>query len=169
MLPFTRNLFDPMDFTPMVLGDIPGIERKTSNGFQLATPVLFYSGVQHLVTTPEQMQKVPEYVREYLRQLPGEWDESRFLDGFPGKYVVIARRAGKRWYVAGINAETKTKKLSLDLSFIEQPNGRLIMDGDEPRSFKQTSINAGINDISVSPGAGFIIIFEPNSETSNEQ
>ena len=169
MLPFTRNLFDPMDFTPMVLGDIPNIKRSTSNGFQLALPVLFYSGIQHLVTTPEQMQAVPEYVREYLRHLPGQWDESRYLDGFPGKYVVIARRAAERWYVAGINAETQAKELKLDLSFIRQREGRLIMDGKAPRTFEHLPVSAAVTNITVSPSAGFIMIFDPHSETSNDQ
>lgn len=168
MLPFTRNLFDPMDFTPMVLGDIPNIERKTSNGFQLALPVLFYSGIQHLVTTPEQMEKVPEYVREYLRHLPGQWDESRFLDGFPGKYIVIARRSADRWYVAGVNAESQTKNLKLDLSFIGQATGRLIMDGKTSRTFERFPVSAAVTELAVLPSAGFIMIFDPHSETSND-
>jgi len=168
MLPFTRNLFDPMDFTPMVLGDIPNIERKTSNGFQLALPVIFYSGLQHLVTTPDQMQTVPGYVQDYLRQLPGQWDESHFLSGFPGKHVVIARRAGNTWFVAGINAETRPVNLSFDLSFIGPANGRLIMDGTSPRSYDQSSASSGETDITVSPSAGFVMIFYLNSETPDD-
>jgi len=168
MLPFTRNLFDPMDFTPMVLGDIPNIERRTSNGFQLALPVLFYSGIQHLVTTPDQMQKVPGFVRDYLSHLPGAWDESRFLEGFPGKYVVIARRASDRWYVAGINAESRPKALALDLSFTGQSKGRLIVDGKTPRTLEQLPVSAAPTGITVQPGAGFIMIFDPHSETSND-
>ena len=159
MLPFTRNLFDPMDFTPMVLGDIPNIERKTSNGFQLALPVLFLSGIQHLVTTPEQMQTVPAYVKDYLRILPVQWDESRFLQGFPGKFVVIARRAGERWYVAGINAEDQPKQLKLDLSFIQTADGHAIFDGDSPREFRQISIHPGEQEVTLLPGTGFVMIF----------
>jgi hypothetical protein len=143
----------------MVLGDIPNIERKTSNGFQLALPVLFLSGIQHLVTTPEQMQTVPAYVKDYLRNLPGQWDESRFLQGFPGKFVVIARRAGERWYVAGINAEDQPKQIKLDLSFIERSDGHLIHDGDSPREFRQLNIHPGEQEITLSPGAGFVMIF----------
>ena len=161
MLPFTRNLFDPMDFTPMVLGDIPNLERRTTNGFQLALPVLFYSGIQHLVTTPEQMQAVPDYVKDYLRDLPGQWDESRFLQGFPGKFVVIARRAGTRWYVAGINAEDQPKQLELDLSFIEHSDGHAIFDGDSPREFRQSPVQAAVQQVTLLSGAGFVMIFSP--------
>ncbi len=159
MLPYTRNLFDPMDFTPMVLGDIPNIERKTTNGFQLALPVLFISGIQHLVTTPEQMQQVPDYVKNYLQNLPGQWDESRFIQGFPGKLAVIARRSGKRWYVAGVNGEQTDKRLTLDLDFIGQRSGTLISDGDKPRSFSQTQIKSGKLTVNVGAAAGFVIQF----------
>src|SRR5690606_27247935 len=159
MLPYTRNLFDPMDFTPMVLGDIPNIERKTTNGFQLALPVLFISGIQHLVTTPAQMQQVPDYVKNYLQNLPGQWDESRFIQGFPGKLAVIARRSGKRWYVAGVNGEQTDKRLTLDLDFIGQRSGTLISDGDKPRSFSQTQIKSGKLTVNVGAAAGFVIQF----------
>lgn len=161
MLPFTRNLFDPMDFTPMVLGDIPGIERKTSNGFQLALPVLFYSGIQHLVTTPEQMERMPEFVRDFLRELPGQWDESRFIQGFPGQFVVIARKAGERWYVAGINAEEQPRKFKLDLSFINASSGRLIIDGESARELVETRLESGPQELLLPPGGGFVMLFNP--------
>lgn len=168
MLPFTRNLFDPMDFTPTVLGDIPNIERKTTNGFQLALPVLFTSGIQHLVTTPEQMQQVPDFAQDYLRRVPGQWDESRFIAGYPGRDVVIARRAGPRWYVAGINGTQKTRRLELDLSFIEMDGGEadggtLIRDGDGPRELLRQDVSVGRQRLTVPAGGGFVMIFEPTA------
>jgi len=161
MLPFTRNLFDPMDFTPMTLGDIPNIERKTSNGFELALPVLLLSGIQHLVTTPEQMRAVPDYVQEYLRQLPGQWEESRFVDGFPGRFVVIARRSGQRWYVAGINGSDRAMKLKLDLHFIGAGVGTLIRDGHGPREFFRQDFDHVPKSLKLPAAAGFVMIFEP--------
>lgn len=171
MLPFTRNLFDPMDFTPMVLGDIPNIERRTSNGFELALPVLYTSGIQHLVTTPEQMKEVPEFVRDYLRRLPVQWEETRFVAGFPGKYVVLARRAGDRWYVAGISAESEPTTLDLDLSFIPSAGsagvlpadlgpGRLLTDGDGPRDVQVREVQAGRQKFTLGPSRGFVIVFD---------
>lgn len=161
MLPFTRNVFDPMDFTPMVLGAIPDIERRTSNGFQLALPVLFTSGIQHLVTTPEQMAEMPEFVRAYLRNLPARWDESRLVDGFPGRYVVMARRAGYRWFVAGINAEPETKTLRPDLAFTGLSHGTLITDGASWRKPAKSSFQVGKTEITLPHGTGFILILEP--------
>jgi alpha-glucosidase len=161
MLPFTRNLFDPMDFTPLALGDIPDRERRTSNGFQLALPVLFTSGIQHLVTTPGQMEAMPEFVKDYLRNMPARWDDSRFVEGFPGRYVVIARRAGERWYVAGINAETASHRFDLDLSFVGPAEGVLIRDGDSPRRPEQVAIGTADHGIVLAPGTGFVMIFKP--------
>ena len=75
MLPFTRNVFDPMDYTPLVLDRIPHIERRTTGAFQLALTVLFTSGIQHYAEIPAGMAKAPDYVRDFLRELPSMWDE----------------------------------------------------------------------------------------------
>ncbi|WP_308367959.1 MULTISPECIES: glycoside hydrolase family 97 catalytic domain-containing protein [unclassified Microbulbifer] len=143
MLPFTRNAFDPMDFTPTAFSEIPNIERRTSNGFELALPVLFLSGLQHIAETDEGMAAVPEYVRDYMRAVPVSWDESRFVAGYPGKFAVVARRAGDTWYLAGINGEPEEQQLTMDLSFIGARTGELITDGDNPRSFSRSEVETG--------------------------
>lgn len=159
-LVYTRNVFDPMDFTPTVFHKIPNIERKTTNGFQLALPVLFVSGIQHIAETPEGMATVPDYVRDFMRELPGTWDESRLLSGFPGEYAVFARRSGERWYVAGINGKAEPKPLTLDLSFIGETSGTLITDGQAPRSFERRSVEAGPLKLTLPPAGGFVVVFD---------
>ena len=160
MLPFARNLFDPMDFTPMVFGDIPNIRRVTRNGFELAESVLFLSGIQHFAETPEGMATVPPQVKALLQDLPRRWDEVRFLSGEPGKHVVLARRAGKRWFVAGINAEEADKTVTLDLKFLGKREGRLITDGESERAFVQGKLSASANaTITMKPSGGFVIVF----------
>lgn len=160
ILPFTRNVFDPMDFTPTVFGDIPNIERRTSNGFELAMPVLFTSGIQHIAETAEGMAKVPEFVRAYLRDIPTLWDETRLLAGMPGEYVGIARRRGDDWFIAGINGTDQPLSLSLDLSFIQSTKGQLITDGDSERSFSQRDVVADSSlELSVRARGGFVINF----------
>lgn len=130
MLPFARNVFDPMDFTPMVLDKLPHTERRSSAAFELATSVLFTSGIQHYAEIPAGMAKAPGYVRDFLKKLPNTWDDVKFIDGFPGRFVVIARRSGKTWTVAGINADTKPVTVKLDLSaFGARKPGTLIADG----------------------------------------
>ncbi len=162
MLPFTRNVFDPMDFTPMVLDQVPRIERRTTSAFELALAVLFTSGVQHYAETPEGMAKAPDYVREFLKHVPAVWDDVKFLDGFPGKYVVLARKGEGRWYLAGINAEDTPKTLALDLTELA-PAGRgtLITDGDGGNlSFRRTAVqwSAGRKlELALPPHGGFVL------------
>jgi hypothetical protein len=160
MLPFTRNLFDPMDFTPMVFGDIPKIRRATRNGFELAESVLFLSGVQHFAETPEGMATVPPYVKALLRELPRSWDDVRFIDGYPGRYAVIARKAGDAWYVAALNADDSDLRLKLDLSFLNGRKGELIGDGSGEREFTQSAITGTIQAISIKAHGGFVAVFK---------
>ena len=159
MLPFTRNLFDPMDFTPIVFGDIPNIKRTTRNGFELAESVLFLSGIQHFAETPEGMATVPAYVKGLLRELPRHWDEVRFLDGEPGKYVVLARRAGKQWFVAGLNADNQPRDVQLDLAWLGSKQGQLITDGAGEREFAEAKLAAPAAKLTLAPKGGFVARF----------
>jgi hypothetical protein len=159
MLPFARNLFDPMDFTPMVFGDIPNIQRATRNGFELAESVLFLSGIQHFAETPEGMATVPAYVKGLLRELPRHWDEVRFLDGEPGKFVVLARRAGKQWFIAGINADDEPREVQLDLAWLGTREGQLITDGAGEREFTESKLAAPAARLTLAPHGGFVARF----------
>lgn len=169
MLPFARNVFDPMDFTPMVLDRINRIERRTTSAFELALSVLFTSGIQHYPEIPEGLAKTPPYVREFLKRVPSIWDDSKFIDGFPGKHVVIARQGHvddqTRWYVAGINGERDAKSLQLSLRDI--PNvtaGTLITDGEGGNlSFVERRVQLGKDktlDIALKPRGGFVLVLD---------
>jgi alpha-glucosidase len=159
MLPFTRNLFDPMDFTPVVFHDIPNIKRATRNGFELAQSVLFLSGIQHYAETPEGMATVPAYVKTFMREVPRAWDEVRFVDGEPGKYVVLARRAGKQWFLAGLNADDQPRKLALDLAWLGKRQGQLITDGMGEREFSEGQLAAPAAELTLAPRGGFVARF----------
>jgi hypothetical protein len=159
MLPFARNLFDPMDFTPMVFGDIPKIRRATRNGFELAESVLFLSGIQHYAETPAGMATAPAAVKSMLQELPRSWDEVRFIDGFPGRHVVIARRSGTAWYVAGLNADDSDKALRLNLSFLGKRKGAMITDGAGQREFSQAELQSGKVRVTLKPRGGFVAVF----------
>ena len=56
--------------------------------------------------------------KDFLRMLPNNWDDTKLIEAFPGKLYVVARKTGKKWYVAGINGEDVEKDLLLDLSFL---------------------------------------------------
>jgi len=161
-IPFTRNVFDPMDYTPMALYKVPKLERKTTSAFELALPVMFQSGITHMAETPDGMSHVPAYVKAYLQQLPNYWDDIRFIDGYPGKLAVIARRSGNKWYIAGLNGENVDKTLDLDLSFLQSyPAGQYITDGPDPVTFTEAKLSAAKHtQVKVKPNGGFVMVFE---------
>ena len=165
MLPFTRNVFDPMDFTPMVLDHIDRIERRTTSAFELALSVLFTSGIQHYAEIPEGLARAPDYVRDFLKHVPSVWDDTKFLDGQPGKFAVLARQGESRWYVAGINAEAAEKKLALNLNGLAvRGSGTLITDGDAGNlSFRQVPVQLSAGkqlEITLQPHGGFVLVLE---------
>lgn len=160
---YTRNVCSPMDFTPMALHSIPRIERRTSNAYELATSVLFLSGIQHYAETPDGMAAVPVEVRDILCHIPHVYDESRFVDGYPGKLTVIARRSGNTWYVAGINGESSVKELALDLSFVPNTKGILVNEGSDAFSFNNQEVllpdDKKLN-MTINANGGFLLIVE---------
>jgi hypothetical protein len=165
MLPFTRNVFDPMDFTPMVLDHIDRIERRTTSAFELALSVLFTSGIQHYAEIPEGLAKAPDYVRDFLKHVPSVWDDTKFLDGFPGRFAVLARQGEGRWYVAGINAEATEKKLALNLGELAvRGSGTLITDEDAGNlSFRQVPVQLSSGkplELTLPPHGGFVLVLE---------
>lgn len=155
-IPFTRNVFDPMDFTPMVLDAIPGITRKTTPAFELALPVLFLSGIQHIAEIPEGMAKMPSYVVDYLKDIPTNWEDSKFIEGYPGKFIVMARKKNNIWHIVGINAENVAKAITIDLSFVTQTNGFLITDGEH--GFEKLPVTkAKPLSVTIKPNGGFVV------------
>lgn len=163
--PFIRNSVASMEFGGVVLnkylnkGNKEGQKRLTTNAFQLATGVLFQNPVQMFALTPNNLNEVPEYELQFMRELPTTWDETRFIEGYPGKYTVIARRSGQTWYVAGINAEDQPKTLRLDLSFMNKETGEMIYDGKKNLSSaqKEISLSGKIVSVEIAESGGFVI------------
>ena len=118
---FIRNTVASMDWGGSALnkrystGNDRGTYRRTSDVYALATAVLFQSSVQHFALAPNNLEDAPAWAIDFMKQVPTNWDEVRFIDGYPGKYAIIARRAGDTWYIAGINAEKQPLKKVLSL------------------------------------------------------
>lgn len=136
--PFIRNAVGSMDFGGSALnryynaGNKPqGSRRVTSDVFALATAVLFQSPVQHFALAPNNLTDAPAWAIGFMKQVPTTWDEVRFIDGYPGRYVVLARRQGDKWYVAGINAQQETLKLKLKLPMLPAGTAVHIYQDDE--------------------------------------
>ena len=119
-LPFTRNVIGPMDYTPCAFSDSQH-PHITTHAHELALTVLFESGLQHLADKPESFLAQPQEVQDFLSHLPSVWDETRFVSGYPGESVVIARRSGSTWYIAGINGTDEEKELALPTEGILSP------------------------------------------------
>ncbi len=121
--PFIRNTVGSMDFGGSTLNKFynadnqHGTVRKTSDVYALATAVLFQSAVQHFALAPNNLTDAPAWAIDFMKQVPTTWDEVKFIDGYPGKYVILARRTGDKWFVIGVNAEkqTLTKTIALPM------------------------------------------------------
>ncbi len=106
------------------------------------------------------MATAPGYVKSFLQDLPRSWDDSKFVAGYPGTHVVIARKAGKAWYVAGLNADDVDKAVALDLSFLGKRKAVLISDGATEREFTQSELAAGKTSITIKARGGFVAVFK---------
>ena len=123
---FIRNTIGSMDFGGSTLNkrysadNQHGTVRKTSDVYALATAVLFQSAVQHFAMAPNNLTDAPAWAVDFMKQVPTTWDETRFIDGYPGKYIIMARRCGTRWFVVGINAEEQPLKKTITLPMFEK-------------------------------------------------
>lgn len=121
IIPYTRNAIGSMDFGPVFFskrfskGKDWGNIRKTTDAFQLATAVLYHSAIQHFGLVPDDLKEQPDYVIDFMKNVPTTWDDTQFIDGYPGKLCVIARKNNKKWYVAGVNGENTPKEITLHL------------------------------------------------------
>ena len=127
-LPFTRNVIGPMDYTPCTFSDSQH-PHITTHAHELALSVLFESPLLHWADKPESYLAQPRDVRDFMSALPTTWDETRLLGGYPGEWVVIARRQGNKWYIAGINGKDTAQTLSFDTSIL--PKGRYTLFTDK--------------------------------------
>ena len=119
--PFVRNTVGSMDFGGSALNkrysadNQHGTTRRTSDVFALAVAVLFQSAVQHFALAPNNLEDAPAWAIDFMKSVPTTWDEVKLIDGYPGKYVILARKSGERWYVVGINAQKETLKKTISL------------------------------------------------------
>lgn len=124
--PFIRNAAGIMEYGGTVLnrrlnrGNDGGNIRRTTDAFEIATAVLFQNPVQNFALAPNNLEDAPAAAIEFMKEVPTAWDETRYVDGYPGKYAVIARRHGNVWYVAGVSAEENPLKLELDLPMLSK-------------------------------------------------
>ena len=165
--PFTRNVIGAMDYGPMIFGDARGrLPHLTSNPHELALSVVFESGIQHFVSTPAMIDSQPEFVRSFLQIVPTVWDETRFVDGFPGQLAVLARRRGGAWYVGAISSDTMVSVAEAPLRFLGAGSYdvALISDGEDLDKFAyatETLTRSDTMTVELAPRGGFVARFTP--------
>jgi hypothetical protein len=135
--PFIRNTVGSMDFGGSTLNKYynadnqHGTIRRTSDVFALATAVIFQASVQHFAMAPNNLTDAPAWAVDFMKEVPTNWDETLFIDGYPGKYCIMARRADNKWYVAGINAADQPVKQTITLPMFDKGQTlRLYSDDD---------------------------------------
>ncbi len=166
-LPFTRNIIGPMDYTPCTFSDSQH-PHITSDAHELALTVLYESALQHLADKPESYLIQPQQVQDFFGKLPTTWDETRYVSGYPGESVVLARRSGNTWYVAGINGTNDKKVLDVDLSFISGDKCVQTFADADPTEYQLTgnkgwlitSGNQIPKQIATQPRGGFVLVIQ---------
>ena len=117
--PFIRNAVGCMEFGGCFLNkymnrsNARGPVRRTTDELELATAVLFQNPIQNFALAPNNLEDAPAYCLDFLRGVPTTWDDIRYIDGYPGKYAVVARQKAGKWYVAAINADETPYTLDL--------------------------------------------------------
>lgn len=163
--PFCRNAVGSMDWGGTIMNRYMSKDnksrhsRQTTDMFEIASAIIVQTSVQCMAVQPNNLQELPQVELDLLKSLPTTWDETRFIDGYPGKYVVLARRHGNQWYIAGLNAENEVKNLSLDLPMLQGQTVNYYTDG--PGLYAQVQKvkydKKGRIKIEMQPNGGFIL------------
>ena len=163
--PFIRNTVGSMEFGGVLLnnflnkGNKEGQERLTTDAFQLATGILYQNPVQMFALTPNNLTDKPGFIIDFMKSIPTTWDETLYIDGYPGKYAVIARRNGNQWCIAGVNAQKEAIKLNLNLPMLAGMKVKLYHDDKKKEThLKEITIKPnGTTEITIQPNGGFVM------------
>ena len=170
MHPFCRNAVGTMDWGGVIMNRYMSRDnrsrhqRQTTDIFELASGITNQAAIQCVAMQPNNLDELPQVELDFLRQLPTTWDETRFIDGYPGRYVLLARRHGDQWYIAGLNALKEPLTLTVDLStFSPRPATALVdiadkqghVSGVERQTLKTDK--RGRTKITMQPNGGIVI------------
>lgn len=163
--PFTRNVVGPMDYTPVGLKN-NNYPHKSTYAHELALMALFETGWLHFADDPDSYRKLPEMAQQFMKEIPTAWDDTRYLSGYPGRHVVLARRSGNSWYLAGVNARNEPLTITLDLSKIAKSSQwqvTMLADGDTPQKFSadKSKLENNALKVAILPYGGFLAKLSP--------
>lgn len=162
VLPFTRNVAGPTDYTPVAL-TIRKYPRLTTAVHELATPMIYTSGIIHFADSRESFESLPEDVKKLLKEMPATWDKTACIIGEPGKRIVLSRQKDSLSYIVGINGTNEELPVKLDLSKYSDgfSHFRIITEGNDPLMEFESNVYPVNSDWSytMAPRGGFIIQF----------
>ena len=170
MHPFCRNAVASMDWGGTIKNRYMSPDNKsrhrryTSDIFEMAAAIVIQTSVQCIAIQPNNLTDLPQMELDFLREVPTSWDETRFIDGYPGKYIVMARRSGDRWYVVGLNATKEPLKLDINIPMFADTTAAYYYDKPSKKSLWPESILGkikvdakGKTKITIQPNGGIII------------
>ena len=170
MHPFARNAVGSFDWGGIIMNHHISRDNKsrhrryTTDIFEMASGIVLQTSVNCVAIYPNNLQDVPQFELDFLKQLPTTWDETRFLDGYPTKYVVLARRTGDKWYVAGMNGTQQAKTLQLSLPMFAGQTVQCYIDQPSKNGAPCTSVlkalkvdKKGIAKVTLQPMGGVIL------------
>ena len=170
MHPFCRNAVASMDWGGTIMNRYMSPDNKsrhrryTFDIFEIAAAIVIQTSVQCIAIQPNNLTDLPQMELDFLREVPTSWDETRFIDGYPGKYIVMARRSGDRWYVVGLNATKEPLKLDINIPMFADTTAAYYYDKPSKKSLWPESILGkikvdakGKTKITIQPNGGIII------------
>jgi len=162
-IPFLRGVVGPTDYTPLTFSDSK-YPHLTTKGFELALPVIIESGIVHFSENDEILKVQPNFILNFLKDLPVTWDAIKYLDGYPGKDAIIARKKGTTWYIGGINGENIEKIFNVDISVLDLSTSEIEIIQDDivtkQLQYKMEVINDNMLSIKLLPYGGFVAVIK---------
>ena len=166
ILPFTRNVVGAMDYTPVTFTNSQ-FPHTTSYGHELALSVVFESGFQHMADRPSGYYGLPDAAKTFLREVPNAWDNTKLVEGYPGKDLIIARNKGNNWYIGGISAEKYPENKTLTFNYLTENvkyKLTIITDGEHDKELESQYLvvdTSSIVKVKLLGRGGFVACLKP--------
>ena len=123
--PFCRNSLASMDWGGIIMNRFLSRDnasrhtRKTTDVFEMASGIIMQTSIQCVAMQPNNLDELPQVEIDFLKNLPSAWEETVSIDGYPGKFVILARKSAGKWYVSGLNGESNMKEMEVELPMFE--------------------------------------------------
>ena len=177
MHPFSRNAVASFDWGGVMMNKYFSKDNKsrhqryTSDVFEMATAITNQSSVNCICLYPNNLQDVPQWELDWLKNVPTAWEDTKFIAGYPTKYAVVARKSSVengsgaaftagRWFVGGLNATDKPLALTLDLPMFAGKTVTYIT--DQPKKKGEKFFTSAKKTLKVGKNGKAKVVIQPN-------